>query len=157
VIHVGDGRTTEALVEAGDYGYAHSCLTSEVFPVRPAVPAAREIVLLTFDRVVTAADAIAEAARRGLRRPVYEDALYFGATYPEAQREGPIVFLHEPWFGYFGRWDVICLWDNAGRREIGLEGFEDDWRAGYRFGFRLVGGPDMAPKPPDVRHVPAKP
>jgi hypothetical protein len=134
-ITIGDTRTTEDLVAAGHYGYAHSCMTSDVFPVRPARRGEREIVLLAFDREMTAADAIGEATRRGLTRPVYEDALYFGATYPEAQREGPIVFLHEPWFGYFGRWDVICLWTNAGRREIGLEGFEDRWRPGYRFAF----------------------
>lgn len=132
MIRPGDGRSTEDLVAAGRYGYAHSCITSDVFPVRPA-HATREILLVAFDRDVTAADVLAEAGRRGLDRPVYEDALYFGATYPEAQRDGPIVFLHEPWFGYFGRWDVICLWCNEGRREIGLEGFEDRWRPGYRF------------------------
>jgi hypothetical protein len=135
VIRVGDGRATEQLVEAGRYGYAHSCMTSEVFPVRPMAPGERTLALLSFDRDVTAAEAIGEAQRRGLTRPVYEDAFYFGATYPDAQREGPIVFLHEPWLGYFGRWDVICLWTNAGRREIGLDGFEDRWRAGTRFAF----------------------
>ena len=147
MIRVGDGRTTEALVDAGGYGYAHSCLTSEVFPVRPTVQREREIALLDFDHEVTAADAISQATRRGLTRPVYEDALYFGATWPEAQREGPIVFLHEPWFGYFGRWDVICLWENAGRREIGLDGFEDGWRAGYRFAFVRVSASESA-RPP---------
>jgi hypothetical protein len=142
VIRAGDGRTTEALVAAGGYGYAHSCLTSEVFPVRFRVQVEREIALLGFEREITAPEAIAEAARLGLERPVYEDALYFGATYPDAQRDGSIVFLHEPWFGYFGRWDVICLWDNAGRREIGLEGFEERWPPGHRFAFvRAVSGP----------------
>ena len=29
-------RSTEQLVEAGGYGYAHSCVTSENFPVRGA-------------------------------------------------------------------------------------------------------------------------
>ena len=32
----------------------------------------------------------------------------------------PVVFLHDPWFGFFGRRDVLCLWSNAGRRELGL-------------------------------------
>jgi hypothetical protein len=107
-----------------------------VFPVRAvAAPSVREITLLRFDRAVTSGEVIAEAVKAGLARPVYEDALYFGATYPDAQRDGPIVFLHEPWFGFFGRWDVITLWTNAGRREIGLDGFEDRWRADYRFAF----------------------
>ena len=124
-ITAGDGRSTEELVAAGDYGYAHSCVTSDNFPVRPTSPTVREIVLLAFDREVSSEDAIAEATRHDLARPEYEDALYFGAAYPDVQRDRPVVFLHEPWLGFFGRRDVVCLWTNAGRRELGLVGFDD--------------------------------
>lgn len=110
---------------AGNYGYAHSCVTSDNFPVRSTSPTVREIVLLAFDREVSSEDAIAEATRHDLARPEYEDALYFGAAYPDVQRERPVVFLHEPWLGFFGRRDVVCLWTNAGRRELGLVGFDD--------------------------------
>ena len=135
-ITVGDGRSTEALVAAGDYGYAHSAVLSENFPARHAGGrCVRELVLLTFEHDVTAAEVLAEAGRRGLRPPTYEDALYFGIEHPDAQRDGPIVFMHEPWVGYFGRRDVVCLWDNAGRRELGLDGFDDTWRRGARFAF----------------------
>ena len=135
-ITVGDGRSTEALVEAGQYGYAHSAVLSENFPARHAGgPRVRELELLTFERDVTAPEVMAEAGRRGLRAPTYEDALYFGIEHPEVQRAGPILFLHEPWVGYFGRRDVLCLWDNAGRRELGLEGFDDTWRRDCRFAF----------------------
>ena len=135
-ITVRGGRSTEELVEAGEYGYAHSCVTSENFPVRDFGPnRVREIVLLEFDHDVTSEEALTEAGRLGLERPVYEDALYFGIAYPGVQRERPIVFLHDPWFGFFGRRDVLCLWTNAGRRELGLEGFDDAWRQTYRFAF----------------------
>jgi hypothetical protein len=135
-ITTGDRRSTEALVEAGGYGYAHSCVTSESFPARHfGGRRVRELVLLAFDTTVTAGQAIAAAVAAGLEPPGYEDALYFGIEHPEAQRDGPIVFLHEPWLGYFGRRDVICLWTNAGRRELGLEGFDGAWPASYRFGF----------------------
>ena len=128
-------RSTEQLVEAGGYGYAHSCVTSDNFPSRARAAGPAEIVLLGFDGAVTAADALAEAARRGLGRPTYEDALHFGAEHPEAQRQHPIVFLHEPWVGYFGRRDVLSLWSNAGRRELGLEGFDDRFGPDHRFAF----------------------
>jgi hypothetical protein len=132
----GDGRSTEELVEAGHYGYAHSCVISENFPARQAGPRrVRQIVLLEFEHDVTSEDAIARAARLGLERPMYEDALYFGIAYPDIQCERPVVFLHDPWFGYFGRRDVICLWSNAGRRELGLEGFDNPWSRNYRFAF----------------------
>jgi predicted nucleic acid-binding protein len=142
-ITVGDGRSTEELVEAGRYGYAHSCVSSENFPARPLDPGeVREIVLLEFDREVSAEEAVTAAARLGLEQPVYEDALYFGIEHPEAQRERPIVFLHDPWLGYFGRRDVLCLWTNAGRRELGLEGFDDPFARDYRFAFvRRGAGP----------------
>jgi hypothetical protein len=133
----GAPRSTEQLVEAGRYGYAHSCVTSENFPVRAgaAAPREREIVLLAFDGEVTAAEALAEATRLGLERPSYEDALYFGVEHPEVQQQHPVVFLHDPWVGFFGRRDVLCLWSNAGRRELGLEGFDDAWGPRHRFAF----------------------
>jgi hypothetical protein len=135
-VTTGDGRSTEDLVRAGNYGYAHSCVISENFPVRHSGGAhTREIVLLEFNREVTSEEAVAEADGPGLERPTYEDALYFGIQHPEVQRERPLVFLHEPWHGYFGRRDVICLWTNAGRRELGLEGFDEPWSANYRFAF----------------------
>ena len=139
----GGPRSTEQLVEAGRYGYAHSCVTSENFPMRAGAAAREsEIVLLAFDREVNAAEALAEAARLGLERPSYEDALYFGVEHPEVQQQHPVVFLHDPWVGFFGRRDVLCLWSNAGRRELGLEGFDDTWDSRYRFAF--VAGPAAA-------------
>jgi hypothetical protein len=123
-------------VEAGGYGYAHSCVVSENFPARRfEAGAVREIVLLEFDQPVTSDEALREAARLGLERPMYEDALYFGIDHPDVQRARPVVFLHEPWVGFFGRRDVLCLWENAGRRELGLEGFDDRWSPRYRFAF----------------------
>jgi hypothetical protein len=129
-------RSTEQLVEAGGYGYAHSCVTSENFPVRGRGEAGeRDVVLIGFDRDVTAAEALAAAAELGLERPSYEDALHFGIAHPTVQQEHPVIFLHDPWFGYFGRRDVLCLWCNAGRRELGLEGFDDTWDPRHRFAF----------------------
>jgi hypothetical protein len=84
---------------------------------------------------VTAAEALAAAAALGLGRPSYEDALHFGIAHPAVQQEHPVIFLHDPWVGYFGRRDVLCLWSNAGRRELGLEGFDDTWDPRHRFAF----------------------
>jgi len=124
------------LVQAGNYDYTHSCVTSDSFPARHAGgPRLREIVLVDFGREITSAEALAQATHLGLGKPEYEDALYFGIQHPEVQRERPIVFLHDPWVGFFGRRDVLCLWTNAGRRELGLEGFDDFWSAAHRFGF----------------------
>ncbi len=138
-ITVGGGGATEALVAAGQYGYAHSAVTSETFPVRPdAERRPRVVVLVEVDREVSTDEVLAEAARRGLARPTYEDALHFGIQHPDVQRERPVVFLHTPWVGHFGRRDVLCLWANAGRRELGLGDFDGRWSPDHRFAF--VGG-----------------
>ena len=87
-ITLGDGRTTEELVAAAKYGYCHSQVFSDNFPARPFNgETQREIVLLTFDRPMSSEDATAEVAKQGLERPYYDDALYFGIKYPEAQLE----------------------------------------------------------------------
>lgn len=138
-VRTGGPVTTEALVEAGRYGYAHSCVTSENFPCRAPGDGAREIALVALGRPATAVEAIGEAVALGLAPPTYEDALRFGAAHPEVQRAGPIVFLHEPWVGFFGRRDVLCLWSNAGRRELGLEGFDGSFAADVRFAFVSAG------------------
>jgi hypothetical protein len=75
-ITTGDGRSTEELVAAGDYGYAHSGVNSENFPAQKAEASQeREIVLLAFDHDVTSEEATTVAAQVGLERPAYEDAL----------------------------------------------------------------------------------
>ncbi len=96
---------------------------------------AREIVLLSFDHPISSNNATAEAAKQGIERPYYEDELYFGIKYPEIQLDGPVAFLHDPCLGNHGRRDTICLWNNAGRRELGLEGFDDLWEPDYRLAF----------------------
>ena len=135
-IVVGDGRSTEELVAAGQYGYAHSCVDSQNFPAgRWGATRRRRIAVVRFGRAVTSDEAMREAARLGLDRPTYEDALHFGVAHPEVQRGGAVVFLHEPWVGFFGRRDVLCLWSNAGRRELGLEDYDDRFPRGCRFAF----------------------
>ncbi len=131
---IGDGRTTEELVRDGKYNYVNPNITSQDFPVRPRQGAA-EIVILEFDRDITSEEAIAEAKKLDLQRPVYEDALYFGVEHPEVQREGPVVFLHEPWLDAYGGPDVLYLGGDAGSRELFLGWFDGRWRRDGRFAF----------------------
>ena len=98
---------------AATYGYCHSQVFSDNFPARPFNgKTQRKIVLLTFDRPMSSDNATAEVAKQGLERPYYEDALYFGIKYPEAQLEALAAFLHDPWLGNQGSRDAICLWSN---------------------------------------------
>lgn len=132
---IGDGRTTEELVRDGNYNYANSNVNSANFPIRSMRRGVRNIVLLEFDRDPTSAEVLVEAAKQGLERPVYEDALYFGVEHPEVQRDRPVVFLHEPWRDSDGGLDVLDLWCLAGNRKLGLNYFGSRWGRDYRFAF----------------------
>lgn len=138
-VDVGDGRSTEELVAAGAYDYAHSCVTSENFPARPGSGTVHHVVLLEAGAEAVAGAVLAGAAALGLTPPRYEDALHFGIAHPHVQRWRPVVFLHEPWLGYFGRRDVISLWCNAGRRELGLDDFDGGWGPECLFAFMAPG------------------
>ena len=136
----GPHATTEALVAAGRYAYAHSCLTSDDFPLpRRGAELTCELALLRFVTEVDAGTVLASAKAQALMPPTYADALHVGAQHPDAQRAGPIVFLHDPWVGHFGRRDVISLWCNAGQREIGLDDYDGRWGVDARFAFRVRG------------------
>ena len=68
-ITVGDGRTTEELVAETNYGYSHSQVFSDNFPTIPFIgEMSREIVLLSFDHLVSSEETAAEAAKQGLDR-----------------------------------------------------------------------------------------
>ncbi len=136
LIKIGDGRTTEELVKAGNYNYANPNVNSTNFPVRPTKRGAREFVLLEFDHDPESEEVLAEAAKQNLDRPVYEDALYFGVEHPEVQRRQPVVFLHEPWRNPDGHLRVLSLWGDAGRRELDLLFyFARRWDRSCRFAF----------------------
>ena len=133
---IGDGRTTEELVRAGNYNYADPGINSRNFPVRPAKRGVREIVLLEFDHDPKSEEVLAEAVKQNLDRPVYEDALYFGVEHPEVQRERPVVFLHEPYPRRpDGNLSVLFLWGDAGYRRLLLDWFDSRWYCYYRFAF----------------------
>ena len=132
---IGDGRTTEELVLAGNYNYTNHNINSRNFPVRRTASASREIVLLEFDHDPTSEEVLAEAMKQNLDRPVYEDALYFGVEHPEVQRERPVVFLHEPWRYPGGYLSVLFLWGDAGYRRLLLDWFDSRWYCYYRFAF----------------------
>jgi len=129
---VDGNRTTEEMVEAGKYVWVHSQIDSENFPARPRPAGQRIIELIGFDYdppydptyVV-----LAKAKKRGLERPVYEDALDFGEQFPEKQTKKLIVFLHEPLADLCGNnKEVMVLGNDSKGRYLSLRCFNDYWQ-----------------------------
>ena len=118
-ITIGDGRSTDELVAAANYGYCRSEVIFNNFPTKPFNGrTAGAILLLSFDRPVSSEEATSVAADQGLERPISEDALYSGIRHPEVA--GPVGFPHDPWLVKHGRRDAICLWNYSGWGELGL-------------------------------------
>lgn len=124
---IGQHKTTEEAVKAGNYDWVNSNVNSQNFPMRLRLAGKKTIEFLEFDHDSTSDEVLAKAERRGLERPVYEDAFDFGEQFPEKQRERSIVFLHEPWQGPLGGLLVIVLHSDSVERLLSLDYFAYRW------------------------------
>ncbi|TSC56844.1 MAG: hypothetical protein Greene071421_354 [Parcubacteria group bacterium Greene0714_21] len=123
---------TSELVKQGKEWF-DDWITDGRFPIKEHAPLDRTIELLEFDHDPSNNQILEELLRRGLERPTYEHALYFGIKHPEEQRKRPIIFLHEPVRGKGGSLYVLVLREEAGHRGLYLYGFETSWNRGCAF------------------------
>jgi hypothetical protein len=141
----GSYKTSE-LVAQGKYDWSDNRITDERFPIQPHAPVQRVIELIKFDHDPSSEEVLEEFERRGLERPTYEDALYFGIQHPDEQRKHHIVFLHEPVLGQypiltlhetFQDHDsirlVFVLREAPGRRYLELDPYVSRWSRRYVF------------------------
>ena len=130
----GSQRASE-LVAQGKYDVANIWFTDERFPIEKHAPLTRRIEFIELDHDSTSEEALTELKRRGLERPTYEEALAFGAKYPEEQkRRHVIVFLHKPVLGGpNGPRFVLALRGNACRRYLVLRLYDGRWSRHYVF------------------------
>lgn len=131
---IGGNRTTEEVVAAGKYDWSSDHVSSQNFPMREGRGHSM-IEIIDFGREVTSEEALAEAKKRGLERPDYEDALFFGEQFPEKQRERPVVFLHEPWLHPDRDLDVFVLRGRSVKRRLSLSWFDASWSRACVFAF----------------------
>ena len=132
---VGQHKTTEEAVKAGNYDWANNNVNSRNFPLRPRPVGQKTIEFVEFDHDSISEEAIEKARKRGLERPTYEDALDFGEQYPEEQRKHPIVFLHEPWQSPGGSLLVLVLVNYSSKRNLNLHWFSYRWNRTFVFAF----------------------
>lgn len=130
----GSHRASE-LVAQGKYDVANIWVTDERFPIEKYAPQTREIEFITLEHDSSSEEVLAELRHCGLERPTYEEALVFGAKYPEEQkRRHVIVFLHKPVLGGpNGPRFVLALRGNACRRYLILRLYDGRWSRHYVF------------------------
>lgn len=124
---------TSELVAQAKYDWWNDWVTDERFPLQTHEPVSRKIEIVSFDHDPTSEEVLAEFSRRGLERPTYEDALYFGIAYPDEQRKRPIAFLHEPVRDPDGYLCVLVLDEGVGGRHFDLLWFDRRWPRHYLF------------------------
>jgi hypothetical protein len=95
--------------------------------------AERTLELVHFNRVMTTDQALEELDKQDFRLATIEELLAFGATYPELQREFPIVELGSAWRDQHGMRRVAYLHREGSRRTLHLYGIKSDWYGSYRF------------------------
>ncbi len=127
-LQLGGDRTIDDMVRAGNYDGVHSYINQEKFPLEMHDPAEVVVVLIALGRIAPSPEAVEEFARRGLRRPSHEEAVYFGVQYPDVQRHRPIVWPHEPFLHADGSSRVLVHFGGTGYRTLDLF-WDSSWGA----------------------------
>jgi hypothetical protein len=134
IVTVNYAQTLEEMIAAGKYDWLKSDIKAKNFPVDGKGTSAVNIELVHFNRTMHSDEALAELNKMGLLRPAnLPELLAFGATYPDKQREFPIVALGSVWRGHGGGRGVACLDCGGSERRLLLRWGEFGWRARYRF------------------------
>lgn len=119
-------------IKAGKYDWANDSINAKNFPTAKTGVAQLEAVLVHFDRYMESNQVIEELDKLGLRAGDLDELLAFGITYPNKQREFPIVAL-----GSVVQLDgsrcvpYLVYWH--GKRRLDLAYWGGRWRGNYRF------------------------
>ena len=132
-VHVDYGQTVEQFIRDGRYDWVNSDITSRNFPSSERGNAQIGVFLLNFDHNISSEDAIREMGAQGLRPATLKELLGLGATYPNLQRENPIVALGSTWRYPDGRVGVPDLFRVGSSRNLHLIWFEGGWDPDWRF------------------------
>ena len=133
-------KSLEQMIAAGCYDWVNPDITAERFPITGDGQVELEPELIHIGRDMSSDEVIADLDKRGLRPGTIAELLAFGATYPEVQREFPIVALGSV-AEVHGYRRVACLYRSDSERNLHLDWFDSDWDGLYRFlAFRKLSG-----------------
>lgn len=132
-ITVDYGKFVEEMVAAGQYDWKNGDITSKNFPQSNTGVVAVSTVLIHLNKSVSSEVVLAHLEANGLRPATLAELLAFGATYPEIQRQFPVIALGSSWVHSDGNRCVPCL-NRANRdRVLYLDWFDGGWGDFCRF------------------------
>ena len=127
------------MIKAGNYNWKNDDITDAHFPITGEGTADVKLRLICLARTATTKEVEEHLTAMDLRSATLAELLAFGATYPDKQREFPIVALGSSWVGPGSNRGVPCLDRGSdGRRGLGLDWDApgDEW--GDYYGFLAV-------------------
>ncbi len=127
--------TLEQMIAAGRYDWKNSDINQKNFPIPPSKRGKEDVVieLKHFNRTMDSDEVIRELDKDGFRPANVFELQAFAETYPEKQREFPIVALGSVWRHWGGSRSVAGLCGAADRRDLDLRCFDSRWHSDYRF------------------------
>jgi len=126
-------RRLDRMIADGKYDWKNSDINSKNFPIECNSKVEVNVELVRFKRLMESDNFVHELDKQGLRPATLPELLAFGATYPEKQRELPIVALGSVWRRWGAHRFVACLWGVASGRGLGVYWFEEELLGSYCF------------------------
>lgn len=126
-------QSIEDARKRGNYDWENSDITSKNFPTNRKGTADVTIKLVHFDRSISSENAIKELDKIGLRPAETHELLALGASYPELQREFPIIALGSVWRDRYVCRSVPYLRRCGSERRLDRDWFGNDWLEHCRF------------------------
>ncbi|MFH1611493.1 MAG: hypothetical protein ABIA83_02745 [Patescibacteria group bacterium] len=126
-------KTIEQMVSAGRYDWSDGNINSVNFPVNGTGVATITPELVHLNKKASSEEALAHKEANGLRPATIEELLAFGATYPDVQREFPVVALGSSWVDRDGHRRAPYLDGDGSERELSLDWYGSGWFEGCRF------------------------
>jgi hypothetical protein len=126
-------QTLHQMIRTGYYDWVNSDISASHFAVQGQGKIELNIEFLNYGKVMESDDIARDLKSRGLRPATLPELLAFGATYPEKQREFPIVALGFVWRGSGDGRCVPSLVGDEFRRALRLDLWNDPWYSICRF------------------------
>lgn len=126
------GKTLEEMIAAGRYDWRNEDITAARFPIIGTGMVTVDAKLFHFGKDMSSDAVERELKAAGYRAATIAELLAFGATFPEVQRQFPVVALGSVG-SVSGDRRVPCLRRWFVERNLDLRWRDDDWRGDYRF------------------------
>jgi len=129
------GLSLSEMIKFGNYGWFNDDITDKNFPLQGTGKQESELVLVHLNRNATTTEVREYMKEQGLEPAKIEHLLAFGATYPELQREFPIIALGSVWVSGDGNRNCPYLDSRGGKRRLDLYwgGGAGHWHEACRF------------------------